>query len=192
MSNKMTRVLAGVIILSWCNVASAVVIYDEGKGGDAASAVGSPLVGANVGELSFGNNEILGTSTGILGPADFDDYIFMIAFGSAANSISFSPSSFLFGGRSDGFGADLYRDNTLLSAFEITDFGPGTFSAFTVSMPLSAGTYRIDHRQVPEVVDFDYTWEIDVVPDNVVPEPATLVLLGLGFASLGWVTRKKA
>lgn len=185
-------IVAPLMLTMFASIANSTVIYDESVNGDATSTVSSALIGANVGTLSTGANEILGTGTGTLGAgSDFDDYIFMIAPGSTVSSISFTTSLFLLGGQSLGYGADLYKENTFLSSFAMTNFGPGTFSAFAASMPLDAGPYRIDNRQIPEVDTFNYTWTINA-DANAVPAPATLALIGMGLADLGWSRHKKA
>lgn len=185
MTRTKSTFLAVLAILLSPMVAQADVIYDETVDGDAASTAGSSLVGANLGELAAGANEILGQGRGFLNACcDWDDFIFTIAGNLQVDSITFE----IFAPMPGNYGADLYLENVLLSTFAMSDFGPGTFTAFSSSMSLGAGTYRIDNDQVGNVDFFDYRWTVNV---SSVPEPGTLALFGIGLLGMGLSRRRK-
>ncbi|MEX2217080.1 MAG: PEP-CTERM sorting domain-containing protein [Phycisphaeraceae bacterium] len=150
--------------------AQAVVIYDEAVDGDAPSTAGGTVVGADVGILLLGDNEILGTFEG------FDDYIFTVPGGSVLESIQLLAGANLL-----SVGVDLYTADVNPGALIGSD-GGGTGSFFVSVLPLGPGVYRLDNfSTVSNGSDLSYTWTLTTTGAGV-PEPATAAL---GLLALG-------
>lgn len=184
MKNKILIAVLAMAAFIMASGATAGVIYDESVSGDAVSAGGPAVVGANVGTLAIGDNSIIGTS--LFG--DFDDYIFQVAANTQLLSISLNLTN---GPAQGAVLSDLWTAtgtsdvvlSTAGSAFT------GVNSLFTDALALGPGLYRIDHNFN---YTFDYTWTLTVRPNGQsVPEPGALALFFLGLIGLGVVRRRQ-
>ena len=87
--------------------------------------------------------------------------------------------------------ADFYGYTPL---FDINDYLSTdllTFNLYTVDINMESGNYEIqDHPPTSEELYLDTS--VQAPPNNQIPEPATMALLGLGWVGLGFLNRRKS
>ena len=164
-------------------VRAFAVDYDEGVDGDLS---GTPAAPTSLGTLDVGANNLTATSGG----GDFDLLTLSIGGGNELASIvldSYSGPSVSFTGLqggtiwTEGLGAAIDASNLLgwahfggaaLGTDILDNIGTGAGASGFVP-PLPAGDYTFLLQDTGGAVSYDLTF-------NVVPEPSTFVLAGLG------------
>lgn len=203
------RLLVGALVtgavLAWAGSASAVVIlpdpisFDQnGVSGEialVASGTGLPAGGALLEDVSFDGDEVTLVFEATLDAgSNAVNGIGVSAF--TANPPPFTGPTLAGGGDVPNGGEDV--TGTTLSGstlvFEFLDGGNGTLETgetsdgFFVSYESLAqdGSLDVNFMISPADGSGDFT-----VSSNIIPEPATLGLVGLGLAGLGWGSRRR-
>jgi hypothetical protein len=199
MRQLFTRVAVAVVISQFAPGAAlaAPIIYSE---------ISGDLSGQNVGTLDVGLNTIQGqfcTSSDVpcagLSSTDFDSFRFHLPSGLVLNNTTFTFLTTVLPGTTVANTAynlrDFDADLTLASA-DINLIPSGSSSQFSSALPISAaGEYQIFHAQLGKNGPgffVDYTWTLDVSQASQISEPASLALLGIGLAGLGFNRRKRS
>lgn len=172
-------------------------VWDEGLAGDLSPGAGvsAPAVFGNATQLTFdlGANTVRGTMGGDPGdgiPLDRDIFTVSIPVGQQINSIYvgvFTPSGSSFWAISSGNTISLTSSATHLANILIKSTGEilptlaaGSYNGGTgLTSPIPAGTYTVWFQELSNVVSYEMTYTV-----GVVPEPSTWALLALSGATL--------
>lgn len=178
-------VISGLLALS--SMASATVIYDESVDGDALGDNGAgTVIGTDIGTLLAGTSTVIGS---LPGGSEDDWYKFTIDTGFELLSIILSD--FVGPGGNVGWavGTSIIGDHT--GPFDTTMIGQDLLNIgeLGVIRPIGPGSYAF---KAGTGTNFNQLYVLDFnVSGESVPEPATLALLGIGLAGIGFARKKK-
>jgi len=182
------------------NLQAAPIDFAEG-GADLSDTHSSPT---GLGALEAGVNTITGgvcfgndPSQVCLLPDDLDAFDASLAAGLRITSVTFTVSGFD-GANAIGFVGssassvvpsfnEVFGADGQIDLFSGAASGPGDLVFFENGI-------RADQNALPFIGSYFYVWSITVEPiddSGQAPVPATLALLGLGLAGLGWSRRNK-
>ena len=186
-------VFSGLVLfaVSSAPAAAAPFTFSEAVSGDLPGAVPAPSVFV----LDVGVNTIAGTETfGAFAIVNFDSFAFLVPVGTQLTSISYAfATTFSIPVTQGEIGYTLDNDNAFPAApilgFQNVDlFGASPVAMFTAALPLGPGTYGLQQSRAfiqepgPAAWTDDYTWSLTVQSTAVVPEPASVLLLGTALA----------
>lgn len=175
---KRYSTLAALLLTSCCIPAAAGVIYSETVDGDLAGT-GNPLLTLN---LTVGNHTVTGTSSRF--PFDFDSFAFVVPIGATLTNLNWSGT---FSGSMTGANWQL-RSGSAANGGGLLVQTLGSSVPATL-VPLTAETYNLTATlptgagQTQGSVAYTFTFDV-TAPTEEVPEPGTIVMLGLGAVAI--------
>jgi len=180
---------------------AALIDFDEATDGNLSNSAGGT---DDVFVIdTAGNNKWKGTGFLIFtpeGPIDFDlnRFSFTLAAGLEITGVSFQLSNAVIGSRSQLQHAiyAVYDGNPIIRVKAWESFYDTTGTAIGLpatpiipAYPFDAGNYSFYSQFWGAVrVDSNWSWDLEIITSSAstVPEPGTLVLLGIGFAGIGY------
>ena len=189
--------ILGVVLVAH-GAAAAPITYSEAISGDLPTFPTTALL------LDIGSNTVAGHYSHIFatpttqGVVDFDSFGFSVPTGAVVTSIRFAATAASmspFQTHFTGFALDDSLPETVphLSTegvFFTTAAPTADVSLFAAFVPLGPGLFSIYNGTLGNPGEADYVWTL-TVESSAVPEPASLLLLGVGAAALAATARRR-
>lgn len=184
-ADSITRILL-IAMLAYAGVASSTVVYDEASSGDLSTFDVENIV------LVSGVSSVVGSGD-TPESFDFDGFFFTVGSGLELVGISYAFSNVEASFQTFAVSYGIFESGHQLgplgsgTAIDLLGVSPQSFSS--VPYPIGEGTYAFSPLSGQGLGTWDYSVDF-VTRDVAVSAPATLALLGLGLAGIGY-TRKK-
>lgn len=183
---------AGLLVSGW---AQAVVLYDESVSGDLATFDTTTI------NLVSGANSVLGSAAFSITKFDSDGFLVNLGAGLTLSDIEYFISNVSVASDTTSLSTRYGmktpdHSGTLMASTSVNVLGGSPQDMFASALPVTGAFAFGTTPQVTSRVggggSWDYEIRLTVVPESstVVPEPITLLLLGLGIVGLGFARKR--
>ena len=188
MFKKFAHLIVACALLTVSSLVCATVIYDESVNGDAPGV----LPGAALGTLALGTSTVIGATPGAIIGSDNDWFSFTIDVGTQLDAIILAAFTSTRDGGNVGWAIGNTIQDDSVGPFSVAEIGSNLLTApnWNLAPPAVLGPGTYGFKTGTGTNDNTYSLDFVVSATRAVPEPATVVLLGLAAVGAGALRRR--